>query len=237
MDVLWNFHEVFPEQVDEAHALLSTIFSAAKTAKARWNERETIRRIIFPVLEKVLSYPSEDISETPDPTVYYEEKRLDADFVVRNDCVIEAKRMKTPLLAWSKESAGFSNAIDQGLTYLDNYNSNFCIITNGWDWYLFAKSTNWNIFNQVSDINYFGIRFRLDDAASSPDKTRLFQFMSLFNNASISNMVNRRIIIKGCTERILARNMYGRTCKLFFRDFSTSPTQGPGSGFNWPTSR
>lgn len=230
VDVQWPYSAVFPDQIEKALKRLKDIF---RDADRRWIESQTIRLVILPILEEILSYKNTDISETNDQKVRYNSNLLQPDFIVSNDCVIEAKKIKTPLLAWSQDSASFSNAIDQGLTYLDNYNVNYCIITNGWDWYLFSKNHCWNMYTSSYQKNYFGVRFRLDEIASTEDKFSLEKFMSIFNASSVSGNVNQSAVVKGCTQRSLKRNMYETTSQLYFKNFSSLPITRHGSGFRW----
>lgn len=233
IDVEWPLHQVFPEQVGVSGKLLFDIFTRVKAAGGRWNEEDTIQRVIWKILTTILGYQEYDISRTPDPKVYYGKKRLDADMIILKDCILEAKAIKIPLLSMNKADAEFSNAIDQGLCYLDNYDVDYGMITNGWDWYLFKKTLDWDAFDNKQNSKYFGVRFRLDEIVAAGDEVRLSQFISLFNSASTSGLVNQRVTIKGCSHRVLNRNLYEACSDLYFRDFSNSPLKGPGSGFRF----
>lgn len=226
----WPWTTVFPETVQNAQARLREIYSGAKL---RWNEPETIRRVIYPILIEILGYPGEDLTETPEEIKKYGENRLHPDFYLPGMCVIEAKRMKVPLLRYNADASNFTNSIDQGITYLDNYDARICIVTNGWDWYFISKTENWVLPIGGNIRNYFGVRFRLEEAASSVDATRLHQFLSMVNYTCMSGATNQYVTIPGFSLQILHRKLYGVQSHLYCADFSNGPVKGQGSGFNF----
>lgn len=226
----WPWVTVFPETVLKAHTRLQEIYWGAKL---RWNEQETMRRVILPILTEILGYPAGELTETPEEYQYYGENRLHPDLYLPGICVVEAKRMKVPLLRYSGDAAKFASPLDQGLTYLDKYNAKSCIVTNGWDWYVFWKTENWDQFSKTNIINYFGLRFRLDEAASSNDMVRLEQFLSMLNYTSISGAANDLAAVTGCSLFKLDRKLYNTQSHLFWADFSNGPVNGRGSGFNF----
>jgi len=91
MCMQWPWLEAYPEQVDQAWSRLhSILFNAHRL----WNEPETTRKVIVPILTELLGFSADELSETPVPVRYAGSSALLPDFTLPGACVIEAKRMK-----------------------------------------------------------------------------------------------------------------------------------------------
>ena len=230
--VRWPLWGVSPEQAEEAQGWLHDLMSQVDP---RWNERDTIDRVIIPILERLLEFPRDSLYSTINPPVYYGDanSRLEADITNGTDVVIEAKRIRVALMRrYSDSDREFSSAIDQGLTYLDNYDVHTAFITNGWDWYLFKKNYNWNQFTGLG-VNYFGVRFRLDIPAQQKDLGTIAKFIGLFNINSLRWHPNNTYIVENHSYFRLRRNLYDTNSHLYIKDFASAPLFGRGSGFHW----
>lgn len=231
MCMRWPWLEALPEWVEIAGVGLRWMFT---NADRRWNEAQTKRRIIAPILEELLQFPKFELTESPDPIARFGDNRLHPDYYLPGACVIEAKRLGVSLLSFNGDASRYSNPLDQALTYLDNYPARSCMVTNGYDWYAF-----WNGANGISDtlcgVQYFGARFRLDEIIRSGDRIRLGAFLSMFNATCLSGQANGVTEITDFKSLSIARGLYEQSNMLYFADSTTSPMRGRGSGFCPPS--
>lgn len=227
--MFWPWLETAPERVEAVGNGLAWMF---QKADRRWNEGETKRRIIHPILTEILNFPLLELTESPIPIARYGKTPLFPDYSWPQACVIEAKRMGVSLLNFCGESSNFSNPLDQGVSYLDSYDARSCIVTNGWDWYAIWRTNDvWDAGNS----KYFGARFRLDDVIASGDRIRLGQFLSMFNATCLSGRSNRAVPITGFQSLEIKRDLYQTSSTLYFVNASDRPLKGRGSRFLAPS--
>ena len=237
MCMQWPWLEAYPEQVDQAWSRLhSILFNAHRL----WNEPETTRKVIVPILTELLGFSADELSETPVPVRYAGSSALLPDFTLPGACVIEAKRMKVSLLNFSSDAANFSNPLDQAITYLDQYAVPTCLVTNGWDWYAVWKAEE-GFCDAIRYNNYFGARFRLDEILADGDILAFRHFLSMFNVVCLSGHANGAVPITDFKSLLIRRKLYAQQAihvdmsRLFFADCSDRPMSGRGSGFCPPS--
>lgn len=226
ISVSWPSRSVFQTEAESARAFLCETFNRADH---RWNEEDTKYKIIKPILENVLGFPSEAIGSTVFDKVTLAGRTLLPDFFHNPHFAIETKKMGVGLFAQADDH--FTCPVDQVLTYLDAYNLNACIVSNGWDWML---------FNKTIDSTYFGLRFRLDIPAATNNVGMIGRFAGFFDYKSVMRLSNWRDHVEGCMHWPLQRKLYrgwteyiSESDLYLYNNAVNVPLAGRNSGFRW----
>jgi hypothetical protein len=207
----------------------------------RWNETDTINKVITPILTKCLGFPADDLHSTVSPTRYFRGTRLIPDLYFGRvgrvpEVVIEAKKVAVSVLRREDDrGSNFANPIEQGITYLENCEAQAAIITNGWDWYLFKGDQP--CANGSGYLRYFGLHIRLDIPLWRADVATIGSFLALFHKTSIMGESNEAFVEENHIFCELKRPLYGEVSQVYYRHFVDAPLYGHGSGFSAPKKR
>jgi hypothetical protein len=238
VSVRWLTHWVPQEEASQAYNFLGDVLAQADR---RWNETDTINKLITPILTQCLGFPGHELHSTVNPTRYFQGTKLIPDLYFGSvggviDVLIEAKKVAVSLLRREDGQGGnFASPIEQGITYLDNCEAQAAIITNGWDWYLFRGDQP--RVDGLGYHRYFGIHIRLDIPLRRGDLATIGSFLALFHKASIMGQSNEAFVEENHVLCELKRPLYEGVSEVYYRHFVDAPLYGHGSGFQGPKKR